>query len=103
MANNRNTIKWIYSSLFIMLLMAVGCQKGNEQSEELGSIRTKADTFQQQKDIAALSNQFENHLEELYNEINFKDLNLNYDVFRYAMIGYYNLKQHNKLNDRNLI
>jgi hypothetical protein len=45
----------------------------------------------------------EDSLTNLYYSIGLTRYNLPYEVFRYGMIGYYKLKQENKLSDKNLV
>ena len=46
---------------------------------------------------------FEDSVQALYNAINLQDYNLSYKVFKYAMTGYFNLRQQGKLSDKKLI
>lgn len=52
-----------------------------------------------------LSNQalFEDSVLSLYNTLGLQDYNLSYTVFRYGMIGYFNLAQNAKLGSKKLI
>jgi hypothetical protein len=45
----------------------------------------------------------EDSLQQLYSIMNLKAYDLTYEVFRYGMIGYYNLQREGKLNDKNLL
>jgi hypothetical protein len=46
---------------------------------------------------------FEDSISSLYRTIGLEKLGMNYDVFRYGMIGFYSLKQDGKVSDRNLV
>lgn len=46
---------------------------------------------------------FEDSLQSLYHAIKLQDYNLSYHVFKYAMTGYFNLRQQGKLSDKKLI
>jgi len=46
---------------------------------------------------------FEDSVHALYDAINLQDYNLSYQVFKYAMTGYYNLRHQGKLNDKKLL
>jgi hypothetical protein len=46
---------------------------------------------------------FEDSIRSLYHKIGLAKLKMNYEVFRYGMIGYHSLKQQGKLSDRNLV
>jgi hypothetical protein len=46
---------------------------------------------------------FEDSLQRLYSQIGLSDCHLSYQVFRYAMTGYYSLKQDGQLSDKNLL
>ena len=46
---------------------------------------------------------FEDSVQSLYNAINLQEYNLSYKVFKYAMTGYFNLRQQGKLSDKKLI
>lgn len=46
---------------------------------------------------------FEDSLRSLYHSIGLAKSGMNYDVFRYGMIGYYSLKQQGRLSDRNIV
>ncbi len=46
---------------------------------------------------------FDDSLQVIYNQIGLAEQELSYEVFRYAMIGYYAMKQEGKLNDKNLL
>ncbi len=46
---------------------------------------------------------FEDSLQSLYHEIGLENYDLSFEVFRYGMIGYHNLQQQGKLNNKNLI
>jgi hypothetical protein len=46
---------------------------------------------------------FEDSVSTLYTSIGLDKLGMNYDVFRYGMIGFYTLKQDGKISDRNLV
>lgn len=47
--------------------------------------------------------QFEGHVQFLYETIGLKDKGLDFDVFRYALIGYYNLKGKGSIKKRGII
>ena len=47
--------------------------------------------------------QFEDRLHQLYDEIKLEDYNLSYDIFRHAMVGYFNLKNNHKLSEKKII
>lgn len=46
---------------------------------------------------------FEDSLSHLYDAIELKENGLSYDAFRYAMIGFYTLKDDGRLSDKNII
>ncbi len=46
---------------------------------------------------------FEQHVQFLYETIGLKDKGLGFNVFRYALIGYYNLKRHDAIRKRGII
>ena len=46
---------------------------------------------------------FDDSLQTIYNQIGLAEYDLSYEIFRYAMTGYYAMKQEGKLNDRNLL
>jgi hypothetical protein len=46
---------------------------------------------------------FEDSISTLYKAIGLDKIGMNYDVFRYGMIGFYSLQQDGKLNDSNLV
>jgi hypothetical protein len=46
---------------------------------------------------------FEDHIRQLYGEIGLDSLQLNYDVFRLGMVGYYGLENEGALNDTGLL
>jgi hypothetical protein len=46
---------------------------------------------------------FEDSIQHLYNEIGLENYDLSFEVFKYGMIGYYNLQQEGKLNNKNLL
>jgi hypothetical protein len=46
---------------------------------------------------------FEDSIHTLYSSIGLDKLGMNYDVFRYGMIGFYSLKQDGKLSGKNLV
>ena len=46
---------------------------------------------------------FEDSLHQMYNSIGLEGYALSYDVFRYGMIGFYNLRGQGKLNSKNLL
>lgn len=46
---------------------------------------------------------FEDSIRSLFNTIGLEKKGMNYDVFRYGMIGFYSLKGEGKLNDSNLV
>jgi len=46
---------------------------------------------------------FEDSVQALYHAIKLEEYNLSYKVFKYAMTGYFNLRQQGKLNDKKLI
>lgn len=46
---------------------------------------------------------FEDSIQHLYNEIGLESYDLSFEVFKYGMIGYYNLQQEGKLNNKNLL
>lgn len=54
--------------------------------------------------LAGLSSMtFEDSLSNLYNAIHLQEKGLSYDAFRYAMIGFYTLKDDGRLNEKNII
>ncbi|MEJ7646344.1 MAG: murein L,D-transpeptidase catalytic domain family protein [Chryseolinea sp.] len=46
---------------------------------------------------------FEDSIQSLYDKINLSDYDLSYQVFKYAMTGYYSLRQTGKLSDKHVI
>ena len=46
---------------------------------------------------------FEDSLQSLFYSIGLDKSGMNYEVFRYGMIGYYSLKQQGELSDRNIV
>lgn len=46
---------------------------------------------------------FEDSVQSLYHAIRLEQYDLSYQVFKYAMTGYFNLRQQGKLNDKKLI
>ena len=54
-------------------------------------------------DLSLRKEVFEDSLQHLFESIRLEEFDLSYHVFRYAMIGYYNLRQQGKLNDKDLI
>lgn len=46
---------------------------------------------------------FEDSVQSLYHAIKLADYDLSYQVFKYAMTGYFNLREQGKLNDKKLI
>jgi hypothetical protein len=46
---------------------------------------------------------FEDSISTLFTSIGLDRLGMNYEVFRYGMIGFYSLKQDGKISDRNLV
>lgn len=46
---------------------------------------------------------FEDSIQHLYNEIGLESYDLSFEVFKYGMIGYYNLQKEGKLNSKNLL
>jgi hypothetical protein len=46
---------------------------------------------------------FEDSIHRLYENIQLAEYDLSFDVFKYAMTGYYSLRQAGKLNDRNVV
>jgi len=46
---------------------------------------------------------FEDSVQSLYHAINLQEYNLSYKVFKYAMTGYFNLRQQGKLSDKKMI
>ncbi len=46
---------------------------------------------------------FDDSLQHLYTSIGLESYHLSYEVFRLGMIGYYSLRQQEKLNDKNVI
>jgi hypothetical protein len=46
---------------------------------------------------------FEDSISSLFRTIGLDKLDMNYEVFRYGMIGFYSLKSEGKLSDRNLV
>jgi hypothetical protein len=46
---------------------------------------------------------FEDSVQALYSAIKLEEYNLSYQVFKYAMTGYFNLRQQGKINDKKLI
>lgn len=46
---------------------------------------------------------FEDSIRSIYHSIGLGKVGMNYDVFRYGMIGFYSLKESGKLSDRNLV
>lgn len=46
---------------------------------------------------------FEDSVQALYRAINLEEYNLSYKVFKFAMTGYFNLRQQGKLSDKKLI
>src|SRR3954463_12315105 len=45
----------------------------------------------------------EDSIHAIYNQINLQRYQLSYEVFRYSMIGYYNLQLQGKLNAKNIL
>ncbi|MBA4055394.1 MAG: L,D-transpeptidase catalytic domain protein, partial [Marivirga sp.] len=55
------------------------------------------------EDLVVDPSTFEDSLQYLYNEIGLENYDLSFEVFKYGMIGYYNLQQEGKLNNKNLL
>ncbi|HTE29835.1 MAG TPA: murein L,D-transpeptidase catalytic domain family protein [Chryseolinea sp.] len=45
----------------------------------------------------------EDSIQHLYQAIKLNEFDLSFEVFKYAMVGYYNLRETGRLNDKNLI
>lgn len=87
-------------AIFIMVCMVFGCEQHKESHREFNQPQKENAPEKSRAEQAA---EFEAHLEGLYDSINFKDLNLEYDAFRYGMIGYYNLRLEGRLDEREMI
>ena len=61
------------------------------------------DSLSIQESVLSPKMLFENKIKTIYNEIGAEAYGLNYNAFRYAYIGYKNLKAQNKINEKEII
>ena len=67
----------------------------------VSSLFAKNPSAKEKSNIAAAV--FESHLKDIYTACLLKDKGLNYEVFRLAMIGYYNMKHKEILSEKGII
>ena len=72
-------------------------------SAELISETENKITFSETEPILQSLAIFEDSIQSLYDKIKLSEYDLSYQVFRYAMTGYYSLRQAGKLNDKQII
>jgi hypothetical protein len=88
----------------IALLLVMGCFTVSGSFTSSGSSLSPAElTVTGPESIKLTKLNFEDSIKTLYTSIGLEKIGMNYDVFRYGMIGFYSLKQSGKVSDRNLV
>ena len=92
----------IFPLFFVFSIASVISKPALNNSGGFFSFAKETDPKSESKRWASVE-MFEDSLQNLYEQINLEKYKLNYDAFRYAMIGYYNLVASGKINDKGLV
>ena len=92
----------------IILLLVISCLTVSgtfisSPSSPSSSIVSIPEVTEGPKTVRLTKLNFEDSIRSLYQSIGLAKIGMNYDVFRYGMIGFYSLKESGKLSDRNLV
>lgn len=87
--------------LLLSLYSATPAQPEKITDLHTSSTTTVTDSIEHIHTDASIS--FDDSLQTLYTSIGLEKYNLSYNVFKYAVIGYYTLRMQGKLNDKNLL
>jgi hypothetical protein len=91
----------ILSTLFILLAFTAVSWTSNKNSDQASDIITPTSgdpAIVAASNVVSAINLFDRHVTEMYNKTNLSASQLDYDVFKKAVIGYYNFKNANLIS-----
>lgn len=91
----------------ILLLLVISCLTVSgtfiSSTSSHSSLVTASELSEEPKTVRLTKLNFEDSIRSLYHSIGLAKIGMDYDVFRYGMIGFYSLKESGRLSDRNLV
>jgi len=88
--------------ILALVLLMITSVAGGHDSYKPTSTPTPS-TVNKTKSAALTRLNFEDSIRSLYNHVGLEKIGMNYDVFRYGMIGYYSLKNQGKVENADLV